>query len=89
MCNMHEVIANSSKVTMLSPESRGGCVGGRLPAQTLGEELGEGGGRGPGSRGGGGACTRCMVRASLAHWGADTQLDQEAKELGQSSAQTR
>lgn len=88
---MYEILINqciiSEEEEELLPEAGGRGVGWRLPAQALGEQLGEGGGGGAGGRRGGRACAGGVVGPPLAHGGADTQLDQEPKELCQSPAQ--
>ena len=80
---------NCGRRSRFLPKTRGGCVGWRLPAQTLGEELRQGRGSGPGSRRRGSACACGMVGAALADWGAHAQLHQQAKELSQSPTQPR
>lgn len=68
------IMANYGNHSLLLPKPRGGCIRWGLPTQTLGEELCEGRGSGPGSRCGGSACACGMVGAALTHWGAHTQL---------------
>ena len=75
--------------SLFLPKARGGCVGWGLPAQTLGEELGQSRGSGPGSRCWGSASACGMVGAALADWRAHTQLHQQAKELSQSPTKSR
>lgn len=89
LCAKHITTDNGSWGSLLLPETRGGCVWWGLPTQTLGEELRQGRGSGPGSRRGGRACACSMVGAALPHWGAHTQLHQQAKELSQSPTQSR
>ena len=71
------------------PESGGGGVGWRLPAQALGEQLGEGGGGGTGRWRRGRARAGGVMGTTLTHRGANTQLDEQPKQLSQSPAQTR
>lgn len=81
------ILANYGTSVVL-PKPRGWCIRWRLPAQTLGEELCEGRGSGPGSRCWGRACACCMVGAALTHWGTHTQLYQQPKKLSKSSTKS-
>lgn len=90
LCAMHILtMANGVGGSLLLPEARGGCVRRRQPTQSLGEELCEGRGSGPGSRRGSSACACGMVGAALAHWGTHTQLHQQAKELSEGPTKSR